>query len=97
MDSIFDTIDKIRSEISTSLESKSLSDVHTRNLVSALSDYLDEIEDYLTSKSFTKAKLDGFSFGIFRLVTDDSQLEKSPLGQDLLNFSVMLRKLGKKQ
>lgn len=97
MDSIFDTIDKIRSEISTSMESKSFSDVHTRNLVSALSDYLDEIEDCLRSKNLTKEMLAGFSFGIFRLVTDDGQLEESSLGQDLLNFRVMLRELGKKQ
>jgi hypothetical protein len=96
MDSIFNTIGKIRSEIRASNEARSFNDVHTLNLVSALSDYLDEIEDCLTSKDLTKEKLDGFSFGIFRLVTDDGQLEKSPLGQDFLNFRIMLRELGKK-
>jgi hypothetical protein len=96
MNSIFDTIGKIRSEIWTSTTTNLFSDEHTLNLVSAVSDYLDEIEDYLTSRNLAKEKLDEFSFGIFRLVTDDGQLEKSSLGQDLLNFRAMLRELGKK-
>ena len=63
------------------------------SMVLALLNYLDEIHSYLLNKKLSRTCLEMYSFGIFRLVTDDYHLEISPIGQSLLKISVKLREL----
>jgi hypothetical protein len=64
-------------------------------LILAILNYLKEIEDSLLNENLVFYKLDAFSFGIFRLVTDDYQLEQSSIGQDLLGISTKIQELKK--
>lgn len=96
MSNINDATSKLRAEVMMLKESITSGYENPSGLVLAILNYLDEIEDYLLNEQLSNHKLDEYSFGIFRQVTDEYQLEKSQIGQDLLNLSVNLRKLGKK-
>jgi hypothetical protein len=96
MTNINDAIKKTRTKVITLKETISSNYVSPSGMVLSISNYLDEIEKYLLTEKLSKYKLDEYSFGIFRQVTDEYQFEKSQLGQGLLKLSVDLRELGKK-
>jgi hypothetical protein len=88
-------INELRSEINNLKEKYPHEYAHRSSIVLALSIYLDEIDNYLLEERLAQSKLDEYSFGLFRQVTDDYQLEQSSFGQHLLNISNKLRDLGK--
>jgi hypothetical protein len=55
--------------------------------------FLIEIDEYLKLDILDKQKMENYSFGIFRLVTENYALEKSILGQDLLSIQKNMRRL----
>jgi len=58
---------------------------------SSLRIVLTELERELSAKSLNTKKLSQGAFGIFRLVTESSELENSPLGKDLLELRHQIR------
>lgn len=52
---------------------------------------LSEVEDELNNNAIDKNQLEKTAYGIFRLVSESYEFEKSPLGQELLNLRSKIR------
>lgn len=53
---------------------------------------LTELDRHLMLENLDKQKMEKYSFGIFRLTTENYTLEKSDLGQNLLNLQKNIRR-----
>jgi len=69
-------------EISSQIENLQV----TASFRKSISLILQEFEQELGKPSINKEKLKQCAFGLFRLVTESSKLERSPIGVSLLTF-----------
>ncbi len=76
-------------KLRTELESSDEPIAYRSSLITILSD----LERELSGRSVDVKKLGQAAFGIFRLVTESSQLENSQLGKDLLTLHHQIRSL----
>lgn len=52
----------------------------------------EDIQVLLVDSNCDSTKIAPYSYAIFRVVTDDSELERSELGQNILHYGIKLEK-----
>ncbi len=89
------SINRITKEISK-IENELSSEKDQANpIVILLLKYLSEIKLYLSTEILNKKDIEQYSFGIFRVVTDDWNFEQSKIGKKLLDLCSEIDNLSK--
>ena len=85
MESKLKRIEDLKSEVST-IKSDILSISNKFPIQVDILHVLTELDEHLVSGNLDKEKMEEYSFGLFRLTTENYTLEKSDLGKQLLNL-----------